>query len=184
VAFGSLAAPVLDEGFAPIKKNPWPLRGLGLLAAAVAVFALYRNGVGSDALGSNAASQATSDVTTPHGMNSWLNSVDSKYGLSGTTPTGASVSSPSSLSRATEDSSSPSGKLKLADLPKDEASSSPSSLASATAFGDLLHKKEAKATPAPKAKSGKSSSTSRPAKKAAKTQGHASDAYDPMNGTL
>jgi len=181
VALGSLSASQDDEMFKPAKRNPWPVRGLGLLAAAVAIFALYRNGIGSEALGSSAAAQASGDVTTPQGMNSWLNSVDSKHGLTSSTSPAQVKGSPALAAPASESTSS--GKLKLAELPKEDASSAAPK--PSTAFGDLLNKKESKAAPAPKAKAGKAvSSAPRPAKKAAKAGGHASDAYDPMNGTL
>lgn len=169
-----------DEVFAKPKKKLWPAGGVAVLAAAVAVFALYRNGVGATSTGSvSAAGMIAPDTDTPEGMKNWLSKVNGKYPSEAAAETGSSSAEAPSTSTG----------LKLAELPKDEpasASSSSSSAEPSARVGDLLKgKKEAPAPKATKASRSVSASASTKQKKSSgKSSGHASDAYDPMNGTL
>lgn len=169
-----------EEAFAKPKKKILPVAGVAVLAAAVAMFALYRNGVGASSSGSvNAAGAIAPDTDTPEGMKNWLSKVNGKYPSDAAPETGPSSSAPS-----------PSTGLKLAELPKDEEPSSSASASSSaepsSRVADLLKgKKETAAAKTTKAaKSVSSSAAKAPKKTSSKSTGSAADAYDPMNGTL
>ncbi len=169
-----------EEVFAKPKRKILPVAGVAVLAAAVAMFALYRNGVGASSTGGVSASGAIApDTDTPEGMKNWLSNVNGKYPSDAAAPESGSTSSAPSTSTG----------LKLAELPKDEepSSSSSSSAEPSSRIADLLKGK--KETPAPKtttkaSKSVSASASTKQKKTSGKSSGSAADAYDPMNGTL
>lgn len=174
----------------PPAASPWFSRSLVALSCLVVVFAMYRNGVGADAAAEFGQEQQLASLEekvkkpgrdTPHGLQSWLAELETRYELnqlSETEPVPETPESKPSEASESEKVEKPDAAAKTeAAVEKPATKSEPKPDEAVNAFGAKLENK-----PAPAKRS------AAPVRAYKKPSAHrlpsSGDPNDPMNGAL